>query len=197
MAQLSRRKFFSDFVRSAVANAVAPIEAIARNRTACATEPRKVDRGVWLRPPGAISERRFKEVCTRCTDCVDVCPYDAIRRLGPEFGGDAGTPAIIPTESPCYLCPDMPCIAACEPKALVPVARAEVSMGTAIMVEALCYVAKGQPCDYCVSRCPLKGVAISFGDGGMPVIDPAGCVGCGVCAYLCPADAIGIVRTKD
>ncbi|MCH8966781.1 MAG: 4Fe-4S binding protein [Planctomycetes bacterium] len=75
----------------------------------------------WLRPPGALrDEDAFRSACTQCTACQDVCPHDSIRRLGTEFGVDAGTPAIIPDESPCYLCVDFPCIDVCEPGALQP-----------------------------------------------------------------------------
>ena len=149
-------------------------------------------RGTWLRPPGAVPESSFLKVCMRCTACQEACPYQSIRRLGPEFGEAAGTPAIIPEESPCYLCADMPCIAACEPLALQPLTREEVAMGTAEMRTADCYVAQGQPCDYCVTRCPLKSDAIGFNDAGLPEVREDGCCGCGVCAYLCPADAITI-----
>jgi MauM/NapG family ferredoxin protein len=146
----------------------------------------------WLRPPGALPEPEFLAACTRCTDCIEACPYTAIRRLGPEFGDVAGTPAIIPLDSPCYLCPDMPCIPACKPLALRPTAKRDVTMGLAVLDRTACYVAQGQPCDYCVERCPLKHEAIAFGDDGVPVIDEQRCTGCGVCAYLCPPDAIAV-----
>ncbi len=144
----------------------------------------------WVRPPGALPEEAFRRTCTQCTDCQEACPYQSIRRLGPEHGENAGTPAIIPAESPCYLCPDMPCIAACEPRALVPTKPEAVSMGLAEVTLSLCYLTHGQPCDYCITRCPLKQDAIGLNDAGLPEIRPDGCTGCGVCGYLCPADAI-------
>lgn len=147
----------------------------------------------WVRPPGALSEDRFRVACTSCTACQEACPYQAIRRLGPEWGVDSGTPAIIPLESPCYLCADMPCIAACEPGALIPTSPCDVSMGSAQFRRESCYVAQGQPCDYCVTRCPLKGDAIDFAADRTPRVDAARCAGCGVCAYLCPADALTII----
>ena len=146
----------------------------------------------WIRPPGALPEDQFRETCTQCSDCREACPYDSIRRIGPEFGQDAGFPAIIPHQSPCHLCEDMPCIAACEPHALLPVTPNTASMGTAVIHAAACYVTQGQPCDYCVVRCPLKADAIAFGESGMPIVNTSGCVGCGVCAHICPADAITI-----
>ena len=66
-------------------------------------------------------------------------------------------------------------------------------MGTALLTANLCYLAKGQPCDYCVLRCPLKSGAIAFGRGGLSEVNESVCAGCGVCAYLCPTDAVRIV----
>jgi len=147
---------------------------------------------LWLRPPGALPEPEFLTVCTQCTDCQEACPYDSIRRLGPEFGSASGTPAIIASESPCYLCEDMPCIVACEPRALLPVTRGDVRMGTAVLDADRCYLSQKQPCDYCLVRCPIGTTAIHVGTDGLPEIVEDHCAGCGVCAYLCPGDALRI-----
>ena len=40
------------------------------------TIPERTD---WLRPPGAADELDFLDRCTKCGDCQDACPYDAIR----------------------------------------------------------------------------------------------------------------------
>jgi len=192
----SRREFFTRFSQSVVADVCDSLHAfrglIAPQLVTRGAEAGKTPRREWLRPPGALPEARFLETCTRCTDCQTACPYDAIRRLGPEFGDAAGTPAIIPAESPCYLCEDIPCIAACEPGALRTTPRDEVQMGLAIVDESSCYQAKGQPCDYCVARCPIGQSAITFDDRRIPVVNSDGCTGCGVCGYLCPPSAIRI-----
>ncbi len=189
---VSRREFFTRFGRSFARSIARPLigvgERALSDAPAIAEQPRR-----WLRPPGALPEAEFKETCTRCTDCQEVCPYTAIRRLGPEFGEDAGTPAIIPDESPCYMCADMPCIAACEPRALLPTAIEAVAMGTAVLEWSSCYLSQGQPCDYCVARCPLPSKAIAWDENRRPLINVDTCTGCGVCSYLCPADAIAII----
>jgi len=192
--ECSRRGFFSLVGRSFATDAANVVDAIQASwaNAAPPTAPQPPPQR-WLRPPGALPESQFLSVCTRCTACQEVCPYQSIRRLGPEFVGVEGTPAIIPDESPCYLCADMPCITACEPRALLPIPRNDIRMGLAVIDESTCYVAQRQPCDYCVKRCPLRDEAIGWDESGFPRVVEDGCTGCGVCAYLCPARAIDIV----
>ena len=36
-------------------------------------------RGFFLRPPGALAERRFLGACVKCGKCAQACPFKAIR----------------------------------------------------------------------------------------------------------------------
>ncbi len=193
--QLSRRQFFTKFGQSMVAS-VTPGKKSASDSTSQPAKSPQPQPTTWIRPPGALPEALFLDTCTRCTDCIEACPYDSIRRLGPEFGPDDGTPAIIPTESPCYLCEGMPCIAACQPKALVQLPLSDFNMGLAVLDGPRCYLSQGQPCDYCLTRCPLGSDAIKPGPDAIPIVDQDGCSGCGVCVYLCPADALTITTAN-
>jgi len=196
--ELNRRKFFTHFGQVMAAKLLPGDSGRPAPPSNKGAEPAAPKPGLrpWLRPPGALHEATFLKKCTRCTACVEACPYDSIRRLGPEFGTVAGTPVIIPTESPCYLCADTPCIPACEDGALIPLPVAEVSMGSALINDNACYLSQGQPCDYCVKRCPIGENAIAMDSKGLPAV-AEGCVGCGVCTYLCPADAIVIAPRLD
>lgn len=194
--ECTRRGFFGELGRKLATDLANTIDSFraARASSTSTTEVEPPSRK-WVRPPGALPESKFLSTCTRCTTCQEACPYQSIRRLGPEFGDRAGTPAIIPDESPCYLCEDMPCITACEPRALVSLPRSAVRMGLAVISPSACYAAQQQPCDYCVVRCPLKSESIGFDEQGIPRVNETGCTGCGVCAYLCPARAIAILPT--
>src|SRR5256885_3395681 len=83
-------------------------------------EPPVKVRTDWLRPPGAVVEELFLDRCTRCGDCLPACPYGSIKK-----DVATGYPVIFANESPCYLCEDFPCIAACETEALLPVRSEE------------------------------------------------------------------------
>ena len=98
-----RRDFFKDSVLS-VAKAA---KEYAAHADAAPEKPAPAIRTDWLRPPGAVSEALFLERCTQCGDCNKACPHDAI------VPHADGTPVIYPDQMPCYLCDDVPCIAAC------------------------------------------------------------------------------------
>jgi MauM/NapG family ferredoxin protein len=147
-----------------------------------------------LRPPGAVTEAEFLELCTGCNDCIMACPKQAIRKAGDEFGEtQSGKPMIIAETNPCWLCKDLPCITACETGALEPVeSPASVRMGLASIDLQSCYAAQGSICESCLEACPVRPKAITLRYGSPPEVVLDKCTGCGVCAYLCPADAIGI-----
>src|ERR1041385_56115 len=62
----------------------------------------------YFRPPGAADELAFLASCTRCGDCLPVCPVHAIIKAPPGAGLAAGTPMIDPAIQACVVCADMP-----------------------------------------------------------------------------------------
>lgn len=136
-----------------------------------------------LRPPGAVAEESFLQLCTRCNDCVTACPHDAIRLAPPRYKGAAGTPMIDPFAAPCHMCEDAPCISACETGALHP--ELPRIIGAAHLQTYNCLAHNQSICTVCYERCPVEG-AITLIEN-RPHIVAEQCNGCGVCHSVCPA----------
>lgn len=74
---------------------------------------------------------------------------------------------------------------------------AQVRMGRAVILEDRCHnYTGGIMCWTCYDRCPLRGTAVMLKDGIIPAITDA-CVGCGVCEYVCPVQAVVTVARGD
>ena len=198
----TRRGFFAALLKEAgeaaqsvVSEMAGGLDAVARPLVPAVRPPLKP----FVRPPGAVEEARFLDRCSRCDDCVKACPEWVVRKAGSEFGERlAGTPIILPVENPCVFCEGLPCITACKTGALVvPASGAFTRIGLAVVDAARCYMAQGQPCDYCVKDCPERPRAIRLGAPGKPAeVLADACTGCGECAEICPANAITIEATR-
>jgi MauM/NapG family ferredoxin protein len=138
-----------------------------------------------LRPPGALTEQKFLQACTRCDECIHACPKDAIQRVPKKMGFlIMGTPFIDPKKNPCVMCDDLPCIPACPDGALTPTAsKFDVKMGYAILDKTKCQAYGHTFCQQCVIDCPIPG-AITQKDE-KPRINRDVCTGCGVCVLSC------------
>ena len=136
-----------------------------------------------MRPPGAVQENQFLRLCTRCNQCLDACPHDAIIPAPARLREAAGTPMIDPDQQPCWMCRDTPCISACQVNALT--SLLPPLMATAKVTQHLCLAHHGTTCTVCSERCPVPD-AIEVNDG-KPTVNESLCSGCGVCRYVCPA----------
>ncbi|TPW19561.1 MAG: ferredoxin-type protein NapG, partial [Elusimicrobia bacterium] len=161
---LSRRELFGSAARESGRLALNLIEGWGEVAAAFAKPKRALPPAPtgWIRPPNALGEAAFLAACTKCSDCLTACPHYVLRKLGPESGAAlSGTPVLFPRENPCLLCDGLPCAAACAPGALAkPVPGAKARLGVARVKASACYMAQGQPCDYCVTVCHERPRAI-------------------------------------
>jgi len=149
-----------------------------------------------IRPPGAISEEDFLGACVRCGLCVRDCPYDTLQLSA--FGDDVatGTPYFIARQTPCEMCENIPCAAACPTdalsKALTDINDAD--MGIAVMTGLdTCYSVTGVAhCRACYMACPIKDEAITMEMKRIrgrtyfePTVYADKCTGCGKCEKDC------------
>jgi len=168
-----------DFLKDTVVSVAKAAKEFTKHQEVVPERPAPAPgRTDWLRPPGAADEVLFLERCTQCGDCAKVCPYGSIT-----FHPQNGTPVIFADQVPCYLCEDMPCIAACATEALLPVEeRRQIRMGVASVSHRVCTA--GQGCHACASKCPTDALSMDF-DLQRLVVTTERCVGCGLCEYVC------------
>jgi len=170
-----------------------------------------------IRPPGALAEKEFLARCLRCGACGNACPTAAIQPSFAETGLEGiYTPIVVPRrgwcEPSCTLCGQV-----CPSGALRPLTADEkgwsrpggygVRIGTAFVDRGRCLPwAMATPCIVCQEVCPTAPKAIrleaatAIGRDGRPValqrpvVDPVGCVGCGLCEAKCPVVDLAAIR---
>lgn len=146
-----------------------------------------------LRPPGALDEEALTATCTRCGQCLQVCPTKVLVPAGLEAKlVGLGTPRFVPRRGRCMFC--MACGQVCPTKALIAVPVETVRLGTAEINRSKCLAwAEGTRCLLCVETCPK--FAIKIDPRQHPVIDLQKCIGCGSCEAHCPVDGSAVLLT--
>ena len=212
-ANLQRRKVLTGLAAGA---AIVPL---LRSTPGFATERHER----LLRPPGALDEEYFLSRCSRCGECMKVCPNDALHPALTEAGLEGlWTPVMVPRigycESSCVLCSQV-----CPTGAIWEITVKEkgwavgkagdvkpISLGTAFLDRGRCLPwAMATPCIVCEEWCPTSPKAIYLQTADVtdaeghakqvkqPFVDPHQCVGCGACEYACPVqDSAAIYVTS-
>jgi MauM/NapG family ferredoxin protein len=152
-------------------------------------------RSSLIRPPGAVKESTFLELCNKCGLCADVCPKNIICSFDDENDMAYGTPVVVPSADPCDFCKK--CIEACKTGALQNATDIEIlKLGIAVIDKKNCLNwSEGIICNLCKYRCPQD--AIVFKNSRFPLVIRSRCNGCGLCQYICPASPGAVVIVKD
>jgi len=170
-----------------------------------------------IRPPGALPEEEFLARCVRCGACGNACPTGAIQPSVGEAGIEAlWTPVVVPRrgwcEPSCTLCGRV-----CPSGAIAPLSAEEkgwtrpegygVRIGTAFLDRGRCLPwGMATPCIVCEEVCPTTPKAVRLEEASAPdprgrtvrlqrpSVDPAACVGCGLCEAKCPVADRAAIR---
>ena len=165
-----------------------------------------------IRPPGALPEKDFLQLCQRCGLCMKACPTNAINPTLAE-AGMAGfwTPHLIMTQGYCeYTC--TLCGSVCPTGAIREISAKEkierpIIIGVAYVDRGRCLPWSGNgPCIVCQELCPTSPKAIylkkevvpgpdhSPMPANVPYVDLKTCVGCGICENKCPVRGRPAIR---
>ncbi|MBU0518234.1 4Fe-4S binding protein [bacterium] len=163
-----------------------------------------------VRPPGAVEEDDFLDLCLRCEECVKACSSTGgcLQPSGTEFGWNGfWTPRARMRdgycEFSCTLCGEVCPSGAI--KALPVDLKQKKVIGLAVFEKSRCIPwEQNIECLVCEEHCPLPDKAIKFqleeGREKLPFVDPLLCTGCGICETKCPVigeSAIRITSEKE
>ncbi|MDZ7762354.1 MAG: 4Fe-4S binding protein [Desulfovermiculus sp.] len=146
-----------------------------------------------IRPPGAIPERIFLNLCVRCGACMRVCPTNMLQPQGAEQGVQGlFAPVAVSRRGPCR--PECTaCGRVCPTGALrsLPVQeKMWAKMGTAVIYRDLCLAWEwDRACLVCDEACPYGAIDLRRVEGNqeaVPFVLEDRCSGCGACEHACP-----------
>ncbi|BAO28190.1 ferredoxin-type protein NapF [Sulfuritalea hydrogenivorans] len=135
------------------------------------------------RPPWALTEEAFLGACSRCGECIPVCPTRIIVVV-------RGYPEVDFKRGECSFCGA--CATACKHGALLRAGNESTPWTIRAQVAENCLARHGVECRVCGDPCAVAAIRFSPRLGGppLPEVDAGSCTGCGACVASCPAAAI-------
>lgn len=142
-----------------------------------------------LRPPWAIAEESFEQRCTRCGDCLSVCPTRILRP------GAGGFPVVEFSLGECSFCGE--CVSACVPGALKRIPE-QIPWQMSALIGDRCVARSGVECRVCGEVCDARAIGFRPRIGGvaLPELDVLACTACGACISTCPTQAISMETSQ-
>jgi ferredoxin-type protein NapF len=155
-----------------------------------------------IRPPGSRPEDYMLALCTRCGQCLKVCPTNVLQPAVSEAGIEGlFTPRMDYQAGQCeWSCNE--CGKVCPTGAIVPLTlerKRTTVVGRAYIDTDRCYPwADNLTCLVCQELCPVPEKAIVIEEAeittekgaqvtiGRPRVVAERCIGCGVCEHVCP-----------
>ena len=143
-----------------------------------------------IRPPWAVHESAFVEICTRCDECVQHCPEHIIKK------GCGGFPEIDFHSGGCNFCGK--CAEVCQDGALDK-SKAARPWALLATVSNSCISRHGVTCRACGDACDEQAILFKIESRGVsiPIIDESKCTGCGYCLKPCPVDAVKFKESTE
>lgn len=170
-----------------------------------------------IRPPGALAEPDFLARCTKCGQCLRVCPTNVLQPAFFEAGIEGFATPVLDNrlgycELNCVLCGQV-----CETGAIERITLERklglgeydgrpIRLGTAFFDHGRCLPwSMDTACVVCEEVCPTSPKAIFTKPAAVvtragqtltlrqPYVEPERCIGCGICEHVCPvADVAGV-----
>jgi polyferredoxin len=177
---ISRHQFLQGMAAAVAGLVFMPLTQLERRQTP-------------LRPPGALPESGFLNVCIACQECIRVCPTQGLQSAFVQTGlSGIGMPMLIPRRGGCSLgvsCNHL-CAQVCPVDAIQPVDQTHFTIGFAVVNHSLCLAwDQGVKCLVCVEACQSYA---AIPHQGKVIINTESCIGCGFCESGCPVPGSAI-----
>ena len=137
------------------------------------------------RPPWALPEEDFRNKCSQCARCIEVCPEKIL------FKGKDGFPLVDFKSTGCTFCGK--CAVVCDDMALLR-RRGARAWEITVKISDVCLAIQGIACTVCGDTCQENAIRFDEVPGATPQpdIEKVSCTGCGFCVNPCPVQAVTV-----